>query len=101
MTNLTIAEIPHRRPNYDTRTLDWYAPESKPLSRKKLRQLMPLNHRNLTTRALEPKGHKYGIRNPIGAPKALKMSALDGFYVVKPRRVIANAVKPRRAVFIP
>lgn len=68
----------------------------KPLSRKHLRQLMPLNHTALTARALASKGHKGSAKHMLGYSdptrnangRAPRMSALDGFYVVKPRRVV-------------
>lgn len=91
-TTFIVVEKATQRFNSITRSWDWYAPESKPLSRKKLRQMMPRNHAALTSHALAQYGHRYGPNQyRTGRPKQARTSALDGAYVVKPRRVIASA----------
>lgn len=62
-TTFIVVEKATRRFNPIARTWDWYAPESKPLSRKQLRQMMPLNYRALTGNALSEFGHRAGRRN--------------------------------------
>jgi hypothetical protein len=62
-TTFIVVERARQVFNSLTRTWDWYAPESKPLSRKKLRQMMPLNHASLTGYALARVGHRRGRKN--------------------------------------
>jgi hypothetical protein len=62
-TTFIVVEKVHRLFNPVTRAWDLYTYESKPLSRKHLRQMMPLNHRSLTGSTLREYGHKWGPKN--------------------------------------
>ncbi|MFL6427803.1 MAG: hypothetical protein ACJ71S_06125 [Acidobacteriaceae bacterium] len=86
-TRFQIIEKLQKRFNVAARTIEEFRLKTKPLSRKKLRQLMPLN-RNLSGYALAAHGHKAGKRRRVLSPTVYKYSALDGFYVVKPRRIV-------------
>lgn len=95
MTRYHIIEKLQKRFNLAERTFEEFRLKTKPLSRKKLRQLMPLNAA-LTSSALASNGHKGGPKHMMSysdparrkSRRAARMSALDGFYVVKPRRVV-------------